>query len=181
MLYEKNIYVHILTKLSALRDQQNREVVRWVDFDMGQLEMETPPVSFPCVLVSFPNADDFTTNRDQSQQGNQTVTLRVAFKLFERTHSKATPQYRGEALQIFEVKEAIHNALQATSGNCFGKLNRVGSRLEPRIDLRVFELTYDCAVQQAAPRPDYRPVGDYTNVPITLDLDVDLLRPDGQP
>ena len=148
----KDLFQHISDRIETVKDANNEAIIRFVDFDLGQLDDENPPVSFPCALLGFGDVGDFLTFADGSQQGALTVTVKMGFKLRERTHSKTPPQYRGEALEMLNTVEAVHNALQGSGGtDTLGKLNRTGFRNERKANFRVFELDYLIDVFTASP------------------------------
>jgi len=116
--------------------------VRWFDFDLGQLEQEQPPVSWPCVLFSI-QSGSFEQIASGGQQADLMIGIRLAFKVFERTHSVAT-SFQNVGLQHIDTVEEVHRAFQGLSGTGFEALSRVGFATEPRADLRVYNLVYSC-------------------------------------
>jgi hypothetical protein len=152
MSFLKDLFNHVSDQIETLTDDQNQPLIRWIDFDLGQLDAEKPSVSFPCALLTFGDAGDFMTLSDYSQQGRMTITIRYAFLQFERTHSKATPQYREQATAHLTTLERCHAKLQGTQGEgSFGILERTAIRTEHRADLRVYEVDYSVPVFPASP------------------------------
>lgn len=116
--------------------------LRWVDFDLGQLEQEDmPPLSFPAALVGF-DAADYINLQGTTQQGELNIRIRLAFRVFERTHSKAAANFREIGLAHLDALAAVHQALQGLEGNNFSGLSRIGFENEKRSDLRVYNLIY---------------------------------------
>lgn len=115
--------------------------IRWVDFDLGQLDQEQPPVSWPCVLVGFDDSE-FTDLSGNTQQGSWVIDLRVGFKLHERTHSHGAASYRAEALAHLDVVHKLHLAMQTASAECITDMTRTGIGKEKRADYRVYVLRY---------------------------------------
>ena len=147
----KDLFQHISDQIETVKDTNNQPLIRWVDFDLGQLDEENPPVSFPCALLTFGDVGDFLTYTDGAQQGTMTVTVRIGFKLRERTHSKVSPLYRGEALEMLNTVEAVHDALQGTDGENFGQIERSALRNERKTEIRVFELDYQVIIHTPSP------------------------------
>lgn len=147
----KELFQHISDQIETVKDTNDQSVIRWVDFDLGQMDEENPPVSFPCALITFGDVGDFTTFTDGSQQGAMTITVRLAFKLRERTNSKTPPPYRNEALEMLNIVEAVHTALQATYGDDFGQLERSALRSERKSAYRVFEMDYSTVIFTSSP------------------------------
>lgn len=120
---------------------------RYVDLDMGQLEQETPPVSFPCILVGL-GGSPVLANTGIVDQVNLNITVRVAFKLFERTASTTADTYRDLALAHLDQLKDVHAALNGLAGTNFSALQRVqywGN--ERRADIRVYQASYGTVLQ----------------------------------
>lgn len=121
--------------------------VRWVDFDLGQLEQEAPPVSYPCVLVGLGQSPVFNLT-DGTDQVELSVTIRVAFRLYERTHNVNTDTYRDKALEHLDTLANIHAKLNGLSGTNFNAIGRVGYWAnERRADIRVYTATYQTLLE----------------------------------
>ncbi len=145
----KEVYQVITDKIKA-----SVAAIRFTDFDLGQLDKENPPVSFPCVLMNFDNGDYEKTGQ-KTKNGTLTVMLRVAFRLHERTHSIAEESYRNEALEFFDTLEALDFALDDLSGTTFSGLTQTKFKQENRADLRIWQLYYECQHFPAPPPPVY--------------------------
>lgn len=153
--------------------------LQWVDFDLGQLEQPMPPVSFPCGLIGFDSAT-FYDLTGVAQQGQLVVGVRLAFKLFERTHSKNTPSFQDEALAHLDTVQNAHAKLQGLAGTNFGALSRTGFATEKRMDLRVYRLTYMTLVDDPGTGSDGSGNGNDINyvpwadlMPASPDLELD--------
>lgn len=170
----KDLFLHVSQKIEAIAGAP----VRMVDFDLGQLEQEPlPSLSYPAVLISF-NAPDWTQLGAGAQQAEVQITLRIAFRTFERTHSKAQSSYRNEGLSHLDTLAAIHKALNGSSGDHIGALSRISMATEARADLRVYKMTYvteyvDC------PTPPFVPWDDIEGLE-GVDLCLDVEVNDGQ-
>lgn len=134
----KALFEHVSDTITGIAG----EPVRMVDFDLGQLEQEPmPSLSYPAVLVSF-DVPQYANLGAGAQQAETVITLRVAFRVWERTHSKAQPSFREIGLAHLDTLQTIHSALQGSSGDCFSPLVRLSMTTERRADLRVYELRY---------------------------------------
>ncbi len=100
--------------------EKNVPEIRFIDFDSGQLNIvgERPPVDWPCCLIdiSYPSCRDLAVE-DNMQFVNADITLRIAFPPAGETHNRAPEQVRKHALQMFDVVEKLHNALQGETLN----------------------------------------------------------------
>ena len=179
----KSIFTDVSNALENLKDTAQKPLVRFVDFDLGQLNETTPPVSYPCVLIGFTDTSDFFDYLDKSQRAAQTVELTIAFKRFERTNNLVSAQMREQALTMLDTVEAIHQAVQNTEGPCYGRLTRTGVNQTQRADLRVFTLTYLCSVETEAPTTGtgiYVPITSVSDwidagaIPVAADVSAEL-------
>lgn len=145
----KTIYKDISARIT---DQVT--AVAWVDFDLGQLDTEMPPVSFPCALIGFTSGEYLPLGMDTTT-GTVNVEITLAFQLRERTHSKANSTYRDEALGHMDTVDAVRIALTGLQGSTFGKLSYAGFQNDRRADLRVWRLRFTCEHFPAAPANTY--------------------------
>lgn len=128
----------------AISDKLQTDVadLRWIDFDLGQLEQENlPPVSFPCALIGLEEAifEDLSQN---GQQAEMIINIRVAFKVFERTHNKVPENFRLVGLAHLDTIDAINTALSGLAAGGASGLKRTSVIQEKRADLRVYTLSY---------------------------------------
>lgn len=128
---------------TAISDKINLSVpaIRWVDFDMGQLNEAPPPVSWPCALIDY-SANTVEQGSDLSVQETLSVEVTLGFKLRERTHSKANPLFRDEALEHLHVVESVRAALEGLAGSSFTALTYTGFTRDRRADYRVYRLSF---------------------------------------
>lgn len=151
----KALFLHISDTLAG--------IVRWIDFDLGQLDQETPPISYPAVLVAF-DAPQFLNLSAGAQQADTIITLRIAFKVWERTHSKAQESFREVGLAHLDTLASIHAALSGSNADTFSPLVRISMTNEQRADLRVYTLQYSTMLYDC-------PAPVYTAWPDTVDDD----------
>ncbi len=130
--------------------------IRWVDFDMGQLDQPTPPVSYPCVLIDFNSAQAVPTGENFSAE-ELTVEIAVAFQLRERTSSKTPTQYKDEALSHLDTLDLVRTSLEGLSGSYFAGMTYSSFTRDKRLDLRVYRLRFTCSNFPVAPDPQYVP------------------------
>lgn len=141
-MYYKDLFLAISDKLATLVDENGKPVFQWIDFDLGQLEEQTPSVSFPCALIDFEELSDIYTYVNGSENGTQAITIRLAFKKFERTHTKVPSLFQAEALAHLDAVALAHKALANLSGASFSTLARTGQSRNKRPDIRIYELYY---------------------------------------
>lgn len=131
--------------------------LRMADVDLGQLEANpAPALSFPAALVTISNVP-FENLGPRVQQATATLTVRVAFRTFERTHTLAPNEWRTIGLQHFDQLKELNDILYGLNGSTFSDLTRVDQYIEKRSDLRVFTITYHVWYVECIGTPEYRP------------------------
>lgn len=146
----KQLFLDISEKIEAV------PAIRWVDFDLGQLEQELPPVSYPCALISV-QSGEFTNLTSLAQHGELIIAVRVAFKVFERTHSKTENNFREVGLQHLDTLQAVHYALHGMDGENFDSLQRQSMATEPNLqnpNLRIYTLLYTTLYNDSDDNPN---------------------------
>lgn len=156
----KEIYKAIQTAIAT-----NATAIRWVDFNLGQLDQETPPVSWPCVLVGF-GAAEYEQLGLNTDVGTQNVEIVVGFKLRERTHSKAADAFQAEALTHLDTVDAVRLALKSLTGDTFTDMQLKGTSNDQRADYRVYRLQFTVVDYPAAPDSPYQPWDEDTMGPL---------------
>lgn len=154
--------------------------IRYVDFDLGQLEVENPPVSFPCILVGL-GGSPVVSNGAGIDQVSLNFSVRVAFKLFERTSNINADTYRDQALAHLDKLKDVNAALNGLVGTSFNAIQLVQYwRNEKRADIRIYEATYGTLLEAttddsngdpSTTTPNYQPWADL--MPASPDLCLD--------
>lgn len=161
----KEVYLAILQNLAT-----DVPSIRWTDFDLGQFESQPKPaVSWPAVLVGFPEAL-FTSVAYGQGFSILPFSLRVGFLLRERTHSKNTPTTRNEALEHLDTCSAIIRSLKGTSGDSFSGIRFLNRSMEVREDYRVYTLTFQTTLYACTELP-WKPIANYKDAPIPVIFD----------
>lgn len=126
-----------------------------IDFDLGQLEQEPlPPLSYPALLISFNDALSEDIG-GRSQETNVTISMQIAFRVFERTHSIAQSEWRAVGLGHLDIVDKVRWCLHGFEGDCFRPLSKRGFFTVPRADLRVYILTFETLITETPPNPQY--------------------------
>lgn len=124
--------------------------VKWIDHDLGQLEVqqERPTVLFPCVLIDLPDTQ-FDDESEGAQIGNPTIEIRIGFAPFTYTNHVAPLPAREAALEYYEIEQEVFEALHGwepvgADGTILGQsMLRRSARTERREDtIRVRSLSF---------------------------------------
>jgi hypothetical protein len=151
----KAVFVAIQDKLIA-----DVPALKMIDFDLGQLEQEPlPPLDYPAALISF-GESPFADLGGLIQQATVSINIRLAFRVYERTHNIAQSAYRSIGLSHLDTIEAVKWALHGLSGDDFASISHRMFFTEPRADLRVYSLSFETILTVLPPDPQYVPWGD---------------------
>jgi hypothetical protein len=143
----KNLQAHIKTQVPE---------VRWIDHDLGQLEVYDikPPVTFPCVLIDF-NQTSYEQMQLNRQLGNITFTLRIGFETFSTTANTAPADVIDKGLQFYELEQLLYEAVQDYDfGGLMQESTRVNTATERRdgdsYPMRVRVMTFTSMTEDAS-------------------------------
>lgn len=147
-----NIYTTLMNRIKT-------EVpdIRWVDFDLGQLEAfdgDRPPVDWPCLLIDF--TDTGFEQMQGFQRGNMQIQMRLGFDQYESSNGITPEPILEQALNYLEIEYKLHQAVQAWYGE--NKLTdamiRINASSEKRENdnFRVRRLIYNAAFDDQDPR-----------------------------
>ncbi|MBR1467485.1 MAG: hypothetical protein IJ606_02515 [Bacteroidaceae bacterium] len=138
--------------------------VSLVDEDYGQLEaidkenMDTYPVTFPCVLIDIPETD-WSNLSGKSQKGRAKVNVRLVIDCYDDTHYGSGTMET--MLDRSEMVRDLHHVLQCFRPDGDGELVREKSRFYTwSHGIKVYEMLYSVSVTDIIPETtaaDVRP------------------------
>jgi hypothetical protein len=134
------LFNKIITKLNT-----DVPLIRFIDQDWNQLDEESPAISFPCLLIDFP--DTQFSQMQGYQEGNATVRMKLIYRSFTATSSITPGTNRETALQFYELEKSIYTALQAwyADGLLINAMIRLNASTEKRDDgVRVRVIDFAC-------------------------------------
>ena len=148
--------------------------LQYVDEDWGQLDMHgsMPPVRFPCALI---DCSGITVSHTAGgvMLDDVTVAVRIADMRISNTSHKAPMFQKEKAFALFDLMDRVTRALHGWTGNqeLYGRLRRTGQSRQARRDgLRVYEITFHCAMRNTAAQRAPVHAGSYTPVVTGLRL-----------
>jgi hypothetical protein len=144
---------------SAIQDRLIAQVptLQFIDFDLGQLEQDPlPPLDYPAALISF-GESPFENLSKLAQQVTLSISIRLAFRVFERTHNIAQNQYRSIGLAHLDIINSVKWALHGFGTADFSRLDHKLFATEPRADLRVYFLSFETLLTVRPPNPQFIP------------------------
>jgi hypothetical protein len=134
----KQIFIDICDRIESEVPE-----LKWIDLDNGDIDIQTerPPVAFPACFIdiSYPNCED---QADSEQLVRANIIIRLAFQPQGASNNKSP--VRARALEIFDIVEKVHSALQGWhNAGAFSTLSRISASAERRRDgLKVYRLLY---------------------------------------
>jgi hypothetical protein len=138
--------------LKVFIDIQNRlmakvPALRYVDEDWGQLDYETPPVSFPCALIDCENMSVSQSGR-HTMIDALTIVVRVADLRMSNTSGKAPEAQKEKAFALLDTIADVVRALHGWTGapESYGRLQRTAQkRTTLKNGIRIYDITFQCA------------------------------------
>lgn len=107
--------------------------LRFIDIDLGQLQLEQPPIDWPCALVDVANVDYKGGNM---QTAETVLNITLGFLVYGPSNTGAAPELRQQAMQHYEIVRKVAETLHGFSPAGFAPLNRVslvrGNETYPR-------------------------------------------------
>lgn len=104
----KQLFLKIQTRLSAI------QAIKYIDKDWGQLQMDNPPVNWPCVLIDVENVN-YTQMGRGYQKADADITITVAN--INNVRSSAMAPNKSSAYATIDLMETIHQSLQLFAGD----------------------------------------------------------------
>lgn len=128
-------------KLTELLKQV--EDIRYIDMDMGQLQEEVPPLSYPACLIdiSLPSCSDIQSD---IQQVRALFSVKVITKSIVETNSLTAKEIISKSLEYLRLQDKVYKKLQGYKDNSFYAFSRTS--VQPsnlRKGLKISVLTFE--------------------------------------
>ncbi|MDO3641963.1 hypothetical protein [Mucilaginibacter sp. L3T2-6] len=125
--------------------------LKYVSWDLGQLEQEMPPVQYPCALftIAYVKCSD---TQDGDQRVKAVITIRIAFNTtMDRTSSNFSDHAADIALSCLDTVESVYSKLQSYWDDEVEQLSRVSQTQERRNDkLTVIAMPFETEFDEVA-------------------------------
>lgn len=140
----KKLFLYLRDKLTALPS------INWVDLDKGQLNHydTRPAIDFPAVLLKIEYPTTAKLSRKE-QQCAVLITVSIVYDCFDDTDSITDADLLQQSLQVYDITEEVHDALQGEIDNSIMRapLERLSVRDPNRNDqLKVLQYTYSTRI-----------------------------------
>lgn len=112
--------------ISSIMERLANQVpeLRFIDVDLEQLQLENPPVDFPCALIDISNVN-YTSSLHSQQQADVDVSVTLGFSVLAPSSHYSEPVYKKEAMQHYSIITKVAEALHGYETDSFVKLDRV--------------------------------------------------------
>lgn len=156
----KNLFRAIQNLLASIEvPNQGRKALGYVDEDWGQLNMDKPPVKFPCALISMADANWEEEGR-QTQRGVQAIDIVIAHLPMTPSSAGASDTLKDASLYTMELVELIHSKTHgvppALDGRTWGALSRKKVTKVNRNDgIRAYRILFEVQVFDDGASPIY--------------------------
>lgn len=108
--------------------------LRYINQELGQLEEDRPPVTYPCALIDMDEFQFSEIGNKPRQLADGFVVLRLAFKTYSSSSNLTTEAVREKALEFYEIEYKIMSKLHNWAPEGFGRLLRRKATTEKRDD-----------------------------------------------
>ena len=133
----KDIFNAVLTALKNVPDL-------YVAENWGQLNIEQPPVNFPCALIDLGEATYSQLSR-QAQQADLEIQITLADLIYNGIDQGSPEEEKERELRIFDLINTLHRCLHGLSGATFSPMHRIHIAKTIREDaIREFVIRYRC-------------------------------------
>lgn len=113
--------------LSVVMERLKEQVpdLQYIAEDWGQLDFydQTPPVKFPCALISV-SSINFESQTHDCRWATMTILIRVADAPAVSGSMAAPESYRNRAFSIFDLMDKIGISLYAFGGEEFNEIEQ---------------------------------------------------------
>lgn len=132
----------ILTKIQERLSETTKS--RYIAENWGQLELETPPLLFPCTLIDF-NEVSYSNNLGKTQQAQATVIIHIA-NIAQNVSLNSPKNTRDSAYEFYDLLESVSSALHGFSVPGTSPLCRKSCKKITRKDgIKEYQLTFTLA------------------------------------
>lgn len=113
---QQSFFAQMFLELQARITEMVPEI-RFVEQDFGQLEspddMGRYPVSWPCVLIDFPDTKYSDLSNNVQEADDVMINLRLGFPAFSYTSSLQPVHIREQGLKFLEIENRIYQQLHS--------------------------------------------------------------------
>lgn len=129
--------------------------LRWIDLNVGQMNIQNPPVDYPCALIDIADID-YTTAGTHRQIGELQLEIELYFIVRSPANTLAPEHLREQAFGHFAIVRKIYTALQNLSGQNFTGLTRIRTTRNKNYYPRAITLTFKTTLEDRSAVPKYR-------------------------
>ena len=119
--------------------------LRWVAINVGQMNIENPPVDYPCALVDVPRLQYRNIAVDGSIQSKElTIEVELYFVVRASATMSAPEAVREQALEHLDIMEQVYKVLHGFRHGDYSRLECIGITRSKNYYPRNVTLTFTC-------------------------------------
>jgi len=140
------------------------EALKYIDADWGQLNLEQPPVKYPCAVIGIESAE-YGNMGNHAQQGAVRFSVTIAQQRLNRTNAGAKSETKERAAEFWTLYHDVSDALHCRPLGIenFGSPVRTEMRHSVNRGLDLIEIIFTVAYR------DYR---QFTTVAVSPELSI---------
>ena len=137
----KTLMNDAFTALSAIPE------LKWVDDNLGQLNQENPPVTYPCALIGIGNINQADYN-SPGQVGDLILEITLVCPPSPQSEPENPQKIHAFAETVYDLIQKIDTAIYRLEGELYGPLGRIKITADTSIYPARFILSYSAVVYE---------------------------------
>lgn len=119
--------------------------LKWISANVGQMNVDNPPVDYPCALVDIPRLQYQNLTACGSIQSKElTIEVELYFVVRSSATMSAPESVREQALEHLDVMEQVYQTLHGFRYGDYSRLECVGITRSKDYYPRSITLTFTC-------------------------------------
>jgi hypothetical protein len=164
-----NLFLLLQAKIDSITVADVKQF-RHIDFDFGQLDEETPPLSYPAVLIDFDKIE-WQDIGENCKMGEGYVILKLIFTPYSGTSNIIKEEFRLKGLGYLGLEKLLTDNLDdwcpdATTDiySPFNYVTAVTNKQRPDLGIRVRDIAFSLSIE------DFGNKTQITFTPVTPDI-----------
>lgn len=129
--------------------------LKWIDIDMGQLDLPHPPVDYPCALIDVDNID-YTDAGESTEIGDVLIAVKIAQLCITESNHRTPTIYKLQGAEQFNLIKEVHKVLKGYDGDNFAPLRRTKLEKSKQVFPKTYTLYYTTTLYDEDTVPQYQ-------------------------
>lgn len=140
---------------AIMQQLQSITELKWIDIDMGQLDLEHPPVDFPCALIDVENID-YSDASEGTEIGDTLIAIKIAQLCITESNHRTPTIYKQQGAAQFNLIKEVHKKLKGFQGESFAPLRRTRLEKVKKVFPKSYTLYYSTSLFDDDTAPQYQ-------------------------